>query len=209
MRDTIICIGRQYGSGGREVGQKLAQELGVPYYDKLLLQQAAQRQGIALHAVEQHDEKPVGLSSMGAGNLFADQAALTTAFYSQEQRVYEAQRQTILDLAGQGSCVIIGRCAASVLRSAGANCLSVFIYGDEDDKLERIARRNGIDRKAAARRRQKMDRMRRRYVDFYSDTPWGDPSSYDLMISTSHCGIQGAVQLIQKALEQEGGAAHE
>ncbi len=202
MNDTIICIGRQYGSGGREVGELLAKRLGIAYYDKLLLRQTAEKAGLSLSAVEQGDEKPIGLSNMVSGNVFADSASISTAFYSQQQLVYDAQQQTILHIADKGSCVMVGRCASSILRSAGKKVLSVFIYADEDDKMERIARRNNITVKAAAKRMQKMDRMRRRFFDFYSDTPWGDPSSYDLMISSSRYGVEGTVDMIESALAQ-------
>lgn len=202
MNDTIICIGRQYGSGGREVGELLAKRLGIAYYDKLLLRQTAEKAGLSLSAVEQGDEKPIGLSNVGSGNIFADSASISTAFYSQQQLVYDAQQKTILSIADNGPCVMVGRCASSILRHADKKVLSVFIYADEDDKMERIAERNSITVKAAAKRMQKIDRMRRRFFDFYSDTPWGDPASYDLMISSSRYGVEGTVELIERALAQ-------
>lgn len=203
MKNTIICIGRQYGSGGREIGEKLAEHLGMVCYDKLLLQKTAKASGLALETVESEDEQPVGLSSLVSGNPFADSAFLSQTFYSEELKVAQAEQQTILNLAQKGCCVFIGRCAASTLKNAGFNVLSVFVYGDADDKAQRIARRNGIDVKAALRKMQKVDHMRRRYCDFYSDTPWGDPSSYDLMLSSSSYGIDGAVRVIEKAWEEK------
>lgn len=200
MKNTIICIGREYGSGGREIGEKLAKSLGIPYYDKLLLQEVAQEHGLSLSAVEREDEKPIDFSSIVSGNIFADSASISTAFYSQQQLVYDAQQKTLLEIAKKGSCVIIGRCASSVLRTAGAHVLSVFIYADEEEKIPRIAKRNDITEKAAARRMQKMDKMRRKFFDFYSDTPWGAPASYDLMLSSSYYGVDGAVEMIKNAL---------
>jgi len=149
MKSTIICIGRQYGSGGREVGEKLAKRLGVTCYDKLLIQQTAKDAGLAEEAVAENDERPIGLCAMVSGNPFADSAALSKAFYSEEQRVFEAERQAIVEIAAKGPCVIIGRCASSVLRSLDYDILSVFVYADSDDRARRIAERNGISEKAA------------------------------------------------------------
>ena len=115
MNDMIICIGRQYGSGGREVGEKLAERLGVTCYDKLLLKQAAKEGGVSLGEVERQDEKPVGAGAFLSGNVFADSASIGGAFYSQSQLVYDAEKKAILDAAAKGGCVIIGRCASSIL----------------------------------------------------------------------------------------------
>ncbi len=203
MNDIIICIGRQYGSGGREVGEKLAERLGVTCYDKLLLKQAAQEGGVSLGEVERQDEKPVGAGAFLSGNVFADSASMGGAFYSQSQLVYDAEKKAILDAADQGGCVIIGRCASSVLR-ARPNVLSVFIYADEADRVTRIAKRNGLDEREARARMRKMDRMRKRYFDFYADTQWGEPESYDLMLSSSRYGVDGCVNLIEESLQMKG-----
>lgn len=93
MNDMIICIGRQYGSGGREIGEKLAARLGVTCYDKLLLKQAAKEGGVSLGEVERQDEKPVSASAFLSGNVFADSASIGGAFYSQSQLVYDAERK--------------------------------------------------------------------------------------------------------------------
>ena len=107
----------------------------------------------------------------------------------------------ILELAEKGDCVIIGRCASSILRSAGYHPLSVFIYADSADRAKRIAARNGLDEKRALHKAQKVDRMRRHHFDFYADTLWGEPESYDLMLSSSEYGIDGAASVIASAKE--------
>ena len=198
MKNTIFCIGRQYGSGGREVAELLAQHLGIPCYDKLLIQQTACESGLSETIIAREEEKPLVLDYTMSGNPFADSAYLDAAFYSAPQRIFEAERQTILDIASKGSCVIVGRCASSILRGQDYPVLSVFVYADEDDRIRRIADRNGLDAKAALRKMQKVDRLRRRYFDFYSDTPWGEPASYDLMISSSRYGMNGAARLIEQ-----------
>lgn len=203
MKNAIICIGRQYGSGGREIGEALAKRLGVTCYDKLLIKQAAKEAGFSEETVAENDEQPIGLSEMVSGNPFADSVSLYETFYSEKQRVFEAESRVILEIAAKGPCVIIGRCASSILRGAGYDVLSVFIYADRDDRASRVARRNGIDAKAAARRVEKVDRVRKRYFDFYSDTPWGEPSSYDLMVSSSRYGIDGTADIIAGAVEEK------
>lgn len=203
MKGTVVCIGRQYGSGGREIGQKLAQRLGVTCYDKLLIQSAAREAGLTEAIVAEEDERPIGLGAMVSGNPFADSASLGRAFYSEEERVFAAESKVIEEIAAKGSCVVIGRCASSILRDAGYNVLSVFIYADDDDRARRIAQRNGLSEKATMHKAEKVDRMRKRYFDFYSDTPWGEPASYDLMVSSSRYGIDGTADVIAKAVIDE------
>lgn len=203
MKNAIICIGRQYGSGGREIGETLAKRLGVTCYDKLLIKQAAKEGGFSEAVVAENDEQPIGLSEMVSGNPFADSVSLCETFYSEKQRVFEAESKAILEIASKGPCVIIGRCASSILRGAGCDVLSVFIYADRDDRAARIARRNGMDIKAAARKAEKVDRVRKKYFDFYSDTPWGEPSSYDLMISSSRYGIDGTADILANAVKDK------
>lgn len=200
MKGTIICIGRQYGSGGREIGEKLAKNLGVVCYDKLLIRQAAKDSGLSADIIENDEERPIGLCEVVSGNPFADSALLGATFYSEKQRVFEAESKAISEIAEKGPCIIIGRCASSILRGAGYDVLSVFVYADTDDRAKRIAERNGIGIKEAIRKAEKVDRMRKEYFDFYSDTPWGEHASYDLMISSSRYGIDGTADVIGKAV---------
>ena len=200
MKGTILCIGRQYGSGGREIGEKLAKNLGGVCYDKLLIRQAAKDSGLSADIIENDEERPIGLCEVVSGNPFADSALLGATFYSEKQRVFEAERKAISEIAEKGPCIIIGRCASSILRGAGYDVLSVFVYADTDDRAKRIAERNGIGIKEAIRKAEKVDRMRKEYFDFYSDTPWGEHASYDLMISSSCYGIDGTADVIGKAV---------
>ena len=201
MKRTIICISRQYGSGGREIGEAVAKKLGIPCYDKCLIQKAAQEAGLSETAVAEYDEKGEDFGLAISGNPFADTAALGEAFYSEEARVFDAERRVILELAEKGGCVIIGRCASAILRAAGYHPLSVFVYADSADRAKRIAARNGLDEKRALHKVQKVDRMRKHHFDFYADTLWGEPESYDLMLSSSEYGIDGAASVIASAKE--------
>ena len=199
MEKMVICIGRQYGSGGREIGEAVAKKLGIACYDKCLIQKAAREAGLSESAVAEYDERGEELEFAVSGNPFADSAALSEAFYSEEARVFDAERRVILELAQKESCVVIGRCASAILRSAGLHPLSVFIYADAADRAKRIAARNALGEKQAMHKAQKVDRMRKRHFDFYADTLWGEPESYDLMLSSGEYGIDGAAEIIARA----------
>ncbi len=207
--ENIICVSRQYGSGGREIGEAAARRLGVPCYDKCLVQRAARETGLSPRAVAERDETGDALELSLSGNPFADTAALGEAFYSEELQVYEAERRAILALAQKGGCVFIGRCAAAILRQAGYRLLSVFLYADEESRARRIAARCGIDEKQALRKAREVDRLRRRHFDFFADTRWGQPESYDLMLSAAEYGVEGAAEIIIAAAARKGGASHE
>lgn len=196
MKHNItVCIGRQYGSGGREVGELVAQKLGVTCYDKLLIQEAARKSGMNEGFLEKNDENLTDSILPFSGNCFADAADMGNLFYSAGEAAYGAEKDTILTIAEQESSVIIGRCASSIL-AGREGVLSVFLYAGEEDRIARIAQRNGLGHHAARERMERVDRMRRRYFDFYSMTDWGKPESYDLMLSTSALGIQGAADVI-------------
>ena len=191
--ENIICVSRQYGSGGREIGEAAARRLGVPCYDKCLVQRAARETGLSPRAVAERDETGDALELSLSGNPFAVTAALGEAFYSEELQVYEAER----------------RCAAAILRQAGYRPLSVFLYADEESRARRIAARCGIDEKQALRKAREVDRLRRRHFDFFADTRWGQPESYDLMLSAAEYGVEGAAEIIIAAAARKGGASHE
>ena len=201
MKNKIICLGREYGSGGREIGERLAKNLGIACYDKLIVSKTASENSLSESVVESDDEKPIGFGAMISGNIFADSAAFCSTFYSEEERIFEAERKTILELAGKGPCVMIGRCASSILEKAGFDTLSVFIYADEEARIKRICSRAGLSEKAARHKLHEIDRMRREHFEFYSETEWGKPESYDLMLSSGRLGIDGAVGIIAAAVE--------
>jgi len=204
---SIICIGREYGSGGREIGEKLSRQLGIPCYDKLLIKKAALDSGMSEDFLAKADESPVNSIQFLSGNPYVDMAGIGSTFYSESQRAYEAERAVIEKLAAQGPCVIVGRCASSILPQEKR--LSVFFYADEADKVRRVMARNQLDEKAALHRIKHMDRMRKQFFDFYSDTVWGHPGSYDLMLSTSRFGIDKCVQVVIDAIRESEGSDHE
>ena len=142
---NIICIGRQYGSGGREIGEKLSRVLGIPCYDKLLIKKASLESGLSEEFIERTEETPISSIQFLSGNPYADIAGIGNTFYSESQQAYNAEQNVIEQIANQGPCVIIGRCASSILPKEKR--LSIFKYADEEAKTKRVMERNRIDEK--------------------------------------------------------------
>lgn len=199
---VIICIGREYGSGGREIGEKLSEKLGIPCYDKVLLKQTAIDSGLAQSLFENADEKRTSwlLNSFCSGNPTADAAMITSMDYLTNDSLFMMQSRTIRKLASEGSCIFIGRCAESVLENF-EGVISVFIHADKDDRIERIMKRQNIDRRRAESLMNKIDKRRASYHNYYSEAKWGRSASYDMSISSSRFGIEGVVNMIAEAVK--------
>lgn len=194
MADTFITIGRQFGSGGREIGKKVAEALGVPYYDKELLVVAAQESGLSHQFLESYDEKPTNSFFyslvMGQQNLLTGPQGTTV-----EQMAAKAQREAVMAVAAKGSCVIVGRCADYFLRDQ-AGLVRVFICADWDERVQRVVRRDGVSEKEAQEKMRRMDKTRASYYSFHTDRKWGAAESYDLCVNSSRRGVEGTTQLI-------------
>ena len=193
----VITIGRQCGSGGRVIGQKLAEELGVKCYDKELLAIAAKNSGLCEELFETHDEKP---TSSFLYSLVMDTYSLgyTTSGYMDmpiNHKVFLAQFDTIKKLAEEESCVIVGRCADYALAER-PNTVSVFICGNEADKIHRMEEVYKLTEANAKDTMVKTDKKRASYYNYYSSKKWGDAKSYDFCINSSATGIDGAVKAI-------------
>ena len=198
----IITIGRQFGSGGREVGQKIAQTLHIAYYDKELLAVAAKKSGLSSQFMNTYDEKPTRsfLYSlvMGQRGLFPDSAETTV-----EQLAANAQRDAILAVAGEGSCVIVGRCADHVL--AGTERLvRIFIYADMEARIQRIREKGYYEEHEIARNIRRMDRERRDYHRYYTGKEWENVENYDMMLNSGVLGTDGCVECILSYLKIRG-----
>lgn len=183
--NTIITIGREYGSGGREIGRLVADKLDIPFYDKEILTRAAQESGLCKEIFERHDEK-ASVSGMLTGsaapvlNMGAAAAGLQMPL---NQRVFLAQFDAINRIASEGPCVIVGRCADYVLKGL-PGVIHVFLYASTEKRVERIMRVEGVNRERARELIRKTDKQRRNYYNFFADGNWGLRSNYDLMIRT-------------------------
>ena len=189
-----LTIGRQFGSGGREVGKRVAQALGIPYYDKELLAVAAKESGLSHQFLESYDEKPTNSFFyslvMGQQNLLSGAHGVTV-----EQLAAKAQREAVLSVAEKGSCVIVGRCADYLLRDK-PGLLRVYISADWDKRVERVCQRDGVTPKEAEEKMRRMDKTRGAYYTFHTDRKWSAAETYDLCINSSRKGIEATAELI-------------
>lgn len=201
---TIITIGRQFGSGGREIGRRLAQRLGIPFYDKELLTHAAQESGLSHEVMAYFDEQPTNslLYSLSTGVYSVGDVGVANYTLPVNQQVFQAQFDSIRALAEQGSCVIVGRCADYVLEKQ-SNLVNVFIYADLQKRMERVAEYDHITPTEAKNRIAKSDKKRANYYNFYSGKKWGVASTYDLCINSSAVGYDNAVELIVRFAEMK------
>ena len=192
----VITIGRQYGSGGREIGRRLAKELDIPYYDKELLVEASKQSGICEELFENHDEKPTKsfLYSLMTGVQTHGGAAPMYLDMPLNHRMFLAQFDAIRKLAGEGPCVVVGRCADYVLRDQ-KNVVNVFLKADMEHRRERAIERGAEPQKAEETVR-KNDKDRAAYYNYYATSTWGDVNNYDLCVDTGKLGYDGTVQLI-------------
>ena len=200
--NTVITIGRQFGSGGREIGEKLAAHFGIQCYDKELLTRAAKESGFCEEMLTNHDERP---TNSFLYNLVMDTYSFgynTSAFVDMpiSQKVFLAQFDTIKKIASEGPCVIVGRCADYAL-SDFKNSIHLFIYADEEAKVSRISKKYNVSEAKAKDMIIKKDKQRQSYYNYYSSKKWGRADSYDFCINSSLLGIDGTVRLISQCIE--------
>ncbi|MBQ5840942.1 MAG: cytidylate kinase-like family protein [Clostridia bacterium] len=195
---TIITIGRQCGSGGHEIGRKLAERLGIPCYDKELLHLAAEHCGLTKEDMELYDEAPTNslLYSLSLGNHSMGMA-MGHFELPPHQRVFLAQFNAIQKLADEGeSCVIVGRCADYALAER-EQVIHVFLRSDIRGRVQRmITLHDDLNEKKAADQIVKTDRKRANYHNYYADTKWGSSESYDLVLDSLQLGIDKTVDLL-------------
>lgn len=216
--DPIITIGREYGSGGREIGKLVADKLGVPFYDKEILTRAAEESGLCHELLERHDEKNTGQRHAGGqrGASLHVGCGRHGLQMPLNQRVFLAQFDAITKIAAEGPGVIVGRCADYVLKDR-PGVTHIFIYASEERRIARIMRVEKVDREHARELIRKTDRQRRSYYNFFADGNWGMRSNYDLMLRTDgrqpedvggyhHRLCQNACRWIKSGKNQEAGS---
>jgi cytidylate kinase len=202
---TVITIGRQYGSGGREIGVRLAKKLDIPFYDKELLRKAAEESGLCEKIFENFDERPKSLLYSIAMDSYMFSLPGTGASDSLEQQVYLATYDTVRRLADEGPCVIIGRCADYALEDH-PDTLRLFIDAPMEKRVEAVAAREKLTPERAKTLITKTDKRRASYYEYYSSQRWGDVDSYDFCLDSSVFGIDKTVELIEKlvAMKEAG-----
>lgn len=193
----VITIARQFGSGGHEVGERLAKELNVPFYDKALIAMAAKQSGLSEEVFETADEKATNslLYSMVMGGYGFGGRIPGLHEMPINDKLFIIQADIIKNAAAEGPCVVIGRCADYILREF-PNCLKVFVHADKAARVERIVSKKLCDEKKAPDFITKKDKQRANYYNFYSNNRWDDLSNYNLTVDTSKFTIEQAVELI-------------
>ena len=199
--ERIITIARQFGSGGREIGEELAKALGIKCYDKELISLAARESGVDPEVFNSVDEKATNslLYSLSMG-LYSFGNSYSGDSLPVNDRLYLLQHKIIKQIASEGPCVIVGRCADYVLRDK-KNIVRLFICADMDYRIERAVEVKGIKKEKAAQVIHKTDKLRANYYNFYSGIKWGEPENYDLSVNRTKLTVQQTVSVVQGYLK--------
>ena len=194
----IISIGRRYGSGGREIGRKLAELFNIDFYDKELITLAAKQSGFSEEILKENDENHNGsfLYSLVMGTYTGGNNLPLN------HKLFQAQFDTIKSLAEEKSCVIIGRCADYALEY-NPYCIKVFIHADLDSRIKRAVGEYGVDPDKVEETIKKIDKKRESYYNFYTGKKWGHMENYDLTINSTVSGIDGAVKIIADLVREK------
>lgn len=189
MTYKVVAISREFGSGGRTIGRKLAEKLNVKCYDSELIQKIAIESGFSDDYIKAEDEKK---PSYWSTPFFTYNYAVS----SNQDVIWEAQERVIQDLARDESCVIVGRCSDYILRR-DPGVLKVFIHADDDKRAERIVNVYGEKSDSPAKRIRDKDKKRKAYHNFYTDWEWGDADNYDICLDSARLGIDRCVDILR------------
>ena len=198
-KNRVIVISREYGSAGGQIGRLLAQQLGIPYYDKNFVGEAVKNNGLSEEFIEREDQKFISslLFNLATGGY------RYTNNTDMSDQVYIAESNAIRQIAAQGSCVIVGRCADYILRDE-CDVFSVFIHADMAWRARRCVEELGHDSRRIEQQIRDKDRQRARHYEYYTDNTWGDRRNYHISVNSSLFGIEKSVELIRYAYEQMG-----
>ena len=202
-KNTIICISREYGSGGRAVGELLSEKLGIPFYDKEILSRVAKESDMSEEFVKNHEESATysHILNVPIGHRFP---GVETEEIMTPEKLFMIQAKVIHELASEhDSCIFVGRCADVVLKDH-ENCYSFFIHSPVKDRIKRLVETEGVSERQAKKMIKQTDWERSSYHNYYTKQKWGDPGNYDLMINTAAVGIDGAVETIKNYLKTRG-----
>ena len=208
-----ITISREFGSGGRIIGKRIAENLGYDFYDREIIDMAAKDSGLSADFIEKTEQN---ISSGWLYNLLLGSSYSGTNLGSGVQpigahtlpladQVFNAERKTILGLAGK-PCVIVGRCADYIFRTCEEidrkDLLNIFIYADFDDKVKRVAERLSIDEKEAAKTVSQVDKRRANHYNTFTEDVWGDRQNYDLIVNSSTLGIDQTIEMLTSFIKK-------
>lgn len=203
MAKKSIVIGRQYGCGGYDIGNRLAKELDFPFFDKEIVELAAKKGNLSSEIVKNLDENAKGsfLYSIAMGNYSAGTFG-GPIYYEMpiNDKLFLAQSDIIKENALKGPCVFVGRCADYVLKKARIPHISVFLFADMEYKIKNISERLGLPEQKAKEKIIKTEKQRRSYYDYYTNRDWGVMKNYDLCLSTSALGEGKCFNIIKETI---------
>ena len=194
MTKRIITISREFGSGGRFIGEEVAKKLGIAYYDKNIINEIAEKSGLSPEYIQENAEL-----SPKKGLFAYAFAGRDVTGKSVEDLVYEAQRKVILELAEKESCVIIGRNADYILKDRD-DVLNVFIHGDTQEKIQRITRLYNVEEQKAVKMMVDIDKRRMANYNFYTNQKWGKADNYTLCLNSSQLGYDRCEKIIMECI---------
>lgn len=202
MKNFVISIGRQLGSGGHEIGKKLAEAYGIRFLDNELLVLAAKESGFDADLFKQNDEKKGFFNTLfnriqtgvSFGGYYSNQLS--------EEALFKIQSDAIRAVAEDESCVIVGRCADYILRDTD-KCISIFITANHDERIKRICSRQNVDADKAEKMMERGDSERASYYNYYSTRTWGAADTYDICINSSIMGIDGTAQFLKSFIDRK------
>ncbi len=188
MPNRVITISREFGSGGRTIGKKVAEKLGIPCYDAELIQKIAEASGYTADYIEEEGE-------YAPGGWLSTVLTDRTMGLTNQDKLWNIQSRVIAELAGKESCVIVGRCADYILREK-ADCLNVFIHASIEKRAERIVKEYGEREESPEKRLKEKDKRRAAYHRFYTDMKWGHAQNYHICLDSGELGIDRCAELI-------------
>lgn len=195
MSNFVISISREFGSGGRLIGKRLAAQLGIPCYDRSIIQKTAEKSGLSPDFIARAEERARSRFHLSISPIGIGTPAYTHQGVPVTHQAFFAQAEVIRELADQGPCVIVGRCSDYVL-SERKNCIKVFVHADMASRVKRCVEEYHIPSDDMERRIILMDRGRSNYYNFYTGHTWGEMRQYDLTINSGAIGIEGSVAMI-------------
>ena len=202
MKNLIITISRQYGSGGRQIGQQLAKELNIPFYDKEIIDLAAKESGLAADFIRgQEQQLTQSLLFSIVTNFTSNSSAFNPNMLSLSDQVYLAEAKAIRSLADKGSCVMVGRCADWVLEK-DYDVLRVFVCAPIETRCKRAVEEYGDKAENIQKAVQTIDKQRARYCQHYCDKAWEDADNYDLCLNSGTISLDQCVAIIRGAYEE-------
>lgn len=193
----IITISREFGSGGHSIGKKVAEKLGIPFYDSEIVDQVARRSGYSKAVISEQGEYTDKMSKW-----FSVSSGTAMYFESPQDEIFRAQKKVILDCAKEGPCVIVGRCADYILEGEEFHTLNIFIHASMENRIARVKERYGDVGGDVKKRLIRKDRNRKTYYKYYTDREWGKYANYQINLDSGALGEDMCVDIIVDAAEK-------